>query len=143
MEHLAPCGLDCTRCPDYTDGETRELASMLQECLGDYERRARLKSDTIPVFAGWSQFAAILDYFSRASCCGCRSKENHRPFDCRAATCAKKHGVDYCFACKEFPCDGGDPWALTPAGERWKKNNERMRDLGVQAFFMEQELFPR
>jgi hypothetical protein len=143
LDYLAPCGVDCSRCADYADGEIRELSARLQQCLGNYGRLARLKAATKPEFAGWSQFEVLLDHFARASCGGCRAKDNQCPFTCKVATCHKENKVDYCFQCKRFPCDGGDPRTVTPLGERWKQNNERMRDLGVTAFYMEQANFPR
>ena len=35
---LAPCGLDCSRCADYEQGEIKEHSSRLLELLGNYQR---------------------------------------------------------------------------------------------------------
>lgn len=41
---LSVCGLDCSRCADYENGEIRSLSSKLSELLNGYERVAKMKS---------------------------------------------------------------------------------------------------
>lgn len=62
------------------------------------------------------------------------------PKECKAATCHKEKGVDFCFQCNEYPCDNPTLGALT---NRWKKRNDRMREIGVMEFYREQERLPR
>jgi len=55
--------------------------------------------------------------------------------------CVKERGVDFCFECDEFPCERTQ---LPPAlYERWKNNNEAMKDLGVEGYYERIKDLPR
>jgi hypothetical protein len=48
--------------------------------------------------------------------------------------------VDFCFQCPDYP---GEKGLSGPLGERWKKRNDRMREIGIEAFYEEQAGQPR
>lgn len=135
---MAPCGLDCSRCAEYKDGEIRQTSAKLVELLGSYQRVASLKETVYPVYHAYPQFMELLHIFAKGHCGGCRSDENYCPVDCPAKTCHRKKGVDFCFQCQEFPCD-----QTMPTGERWLSFNHRMKEIGVEAFFVERNKLPR
>lgn len=56
------------------------------------------------------------------------------------ASCAREKGVDFCFACEEFSCETGMPPHLY---EIWKRNNEMMKDLGVEQYYEKTKSFHR
>ena len=140
VSRLAPCGLNCGRCADYQNGEIRELSLRLVQLLGDYGRVAKIKADRMPAFQNYAQFDEILRPFSRGGCGGCRSDNPNSPIECKAATCHKEKRVDFCFQCSEYPCDNPTLGSLI---KRWKKRNDRMKEIGVMEFYREQEKLPR
>lgn len=142
LKHLAPCGLDCSRCADYEHGEIKQLSTKLLQVLGNnYGRVAKMKIEKNPIFNGYTQFEEILTSFSRASCGGCRSENLQCPITtCSAKTCYKEKGVDYCFQCNEYPCEKQFTGRLR---ERWKQINDRMKEIGVVEYYHEQVKLPR
>ena len=57
------------------------------------------------------------------------------PVQCSVMACYREEGVDFCFQCKDYPCEKG---LSGPIGERWKKMNDRMQEIGVEAYYDEQ-----
>jgi hypothetical protein len=60
---LAPCGLDCSRCAGYRDGEIARLSRDLLSRLGNYRRLAPIRARTDYEFAGYEQTRHILVMF--------------------------------------------------------------------------------
>lgn len=135
ISKLSVCGLDCSRCADYENGEIRELSSKLSELLIGYERLAKMKAEGNPIFKGYPEFAQILRQFAQGSCGGCRSDNVRCPIDCQAKTCCRERKIDFCFECEEFPCDKQFEGKLR---ERWIERNIRMKQIGVENYYFEQ-----
>lgn len=141
VKRLAPCGLDCSRCADYERGEIKELSEKLVQLMGNYRPVAKMKMEKHPFFGNYQHFEEILDSFSRASCSGCRGDNVQCPLStCSAKTCHKEKGVDFCFQCNEYPCDRQFSGRLT---ERWRKINDRMKEIGPVEYYYEQAKLPR
>lgn len=140
LKVLAPCGLDCGRCAGYEEGEIARLASRLTQLLAGYRRVADMRAAGEPMFGRYSQFEEILESFARAPCGGCRSAKASCPIDCKARTCHKQQGVDFCFQCREYPCENP---TFAPLKERWKQRNDRMKEIGAVEFYWEQNKLPR
>lgn len=140
VARLAPCGLDCGRCADYEGGEIRQLSARLGELLGNYRRLAAMKAAGRPEFAHYEQFTAILASLAAGACSGCRGDRVTCPLICRAKSCHRDKGVDFCFQCGEYPCDGQFEGKLR---DRWRAINDRMRQIGAEAYFEEQNRLPR
>ena len=140
VARLAPCGLDCSRCADFSQGEIRALSGRLRELLGNYRRLAAMKAGMRPEFAHYDEFVALLESFASAACSGCRGGNVTCPLDCSARTCHKDNGVDFCFQCGEYPCDKQFDGRLR---ERWRTINDRMKEIGVAAYYEEQNKLPR
>lgn len=130
---LAPCGLSCGKCLAYAGGPIQGLSAHLAEELGDnFGVYAERFEGMNPVFKNYTAFRELLDFFTEGSCSGCREKGCLFK-DCKVTGCVKEKGIDYCFQCDEFPCDRhGMPDGLA---ERWQANNEKMRDIGIDAWF--------
>jgi len=141
VKRLAPCGLDCTRCADYESGEIKNLSLRLLELLGNYGRLAKIKAGAEPVFGDYPQFSALLTRFSRSSCSGCRGENVQCPIICKVKTCHKEKGVNFCFQCADYPCNSQYDSLLLR--ERWRKLNDRMNEVGVVEFYLEQCRLPR
>jgi hypothetical protein len=94
----APCGLDCFNCHFFLANEDQEAREKVE---------ALSKQLSIPV--------------EIMLCRGCRNHRGKIPLQqhifgkshrCAAYECSqKKHGVDFCGECEEFPCDYLHPYA--------------------------------
>jgi len=49
-------------------------------------------------------------------------------------------GVDFCFQCREYPCDGQFEDRLR---DWWRTINDRMKEIGAVAYYDEQSKLPR
>ncbi len=140
LDRLAPCGLDCHRCVMSADGVIKRSAEELMAALEGFEKMAARATERVPAFAGYQQFSEILAVFAEASCTGCRRGGATFPF-CAARTCYKEQGVDFCFQCNEYPCDRNS--YPENFAERWRTNNDRMRELGVHEYYCRSLQEPR
>lgn len=131
---LAPCGLSCGKCLAFADGPIQQHAKNLQEELGDnFGAYAQRFEGMNPTFKHYEKFRELLDYLATGSCSGCRG-QGCLFQACTIPACIKSKNVDYCFECDEFPCDHhGMPDGLA---QRWQANNEKMREIGVEAWFV-------
>lgn len=130
---VGPCGLSCGKCVAFAGGRVQRLSEELLGELGDnFAAYAARFEKAHPVFGSFDSFKALLEFFASGSCDGCR--ENGCLFkDCAVVQCVKEHKVDFCFECSEFPCDRhGMPEGLA---ERWQANNEKMKELGRDAWY--------
>jgi len=137
---LAPCGLNCGKCMSFVDGEIKRTSAKLLESLGSFDDYARRFSKFWPVFENYSQFKSLLEFFSQASCGGCRVGDCKYP-NCGVAKCYKEKGVDFCFQCNEFPCEKSN--LDENLKERWIKMNKRMKEIGVEEYYKESQNIPR
>lgn len=140
VQKLAPCGLDCGRCADYQSGEIKELSIRLLELLKGYERVAEIKSKINPALEEYGKFKEVLKIFAEASCSSCRYDNDKCPIDCHAKTCHKEKKVNFCFQCNEFPCNEQNNEIIR---ERWMAKNNRMKEIGVIEYYLEQSKSPR
>ena len=140
VSKLSVCGLDCSRCADYDNGEIRNLSSKLAKLLDGYERLANMKAKGNPNFRGYPEFDQILGHFAQGSCGGCRSDNVKCPIVCEAKTCGRERNIDFCFECEEFPCEKQFEGKLR---ERWIERNIRMKEIGVEKYYIEQGKLPR
>lgn len=137
---VAPCGLDCGRCLSNPESPISRLSSELRMELGGFAAMAERFAGMDPAFAGYPGFAAVLDRFADAGCTGCRDGKCLLA-TCGVQDCAPERGVDWCFECADFPCDRTN---LPPMlQERWRRNNERMREIGPEAYLAEIRKKPR
>jgi len=52
---------------------------------------------------------------------------------CKVAPCTREKQYDFCFQCEAFPCEKVD---FEPGlRKKWLSANERMREIGVEAYF--------
>lgn len=138
---LAPCGLNCRKCFACSEGEIKMHSTKLRELLGSFDRYAERFSELIyPVFKNYPSFKELLAYFTQGDCDGCRSGMCKYP-NCGVIACYQKKGVDFCFQCEEFPCDktNFDP----DLKRRWIQMNNRMKEIGVEAYYQETKDLPR
>ena len=139
VKRLSPCGLDCERCADYSQGEIKHLSLRLLELLGNYQRVAQMKAPEKPELEHYNAFAKILKLFSEAACDGCRSDKVQCPIICPFEPCRGK-GIDFCFQCQEYPCN---KLSTSEFGKRLCRRNDRMKEIGLVPYFKERMTLPR
>lgn len=134
LEFLAPCGLNCNKCFAYIKGGIGFHSKELKKWLGSFEKYSEGASTVWPEFKNYTQFYTLLNFLTGPECKGCRQGDCKHP-DCGVIKCYKKKGVDFCFQCDEFPCDKSK--FDSGLKERWLKANNRMKEIGVVAFYEE------
>lgn len=141
VDIIAPCGLNCGKCLAFEGGDIRMHAQELRKLLGEnFSSYAARFAGMNPVFCGYEEFASLLEYLASGSCGGCR-KQGCLFQSCRVQDCVREHCVDFCFECEKFPCEEhGFPEGLK---KRWKANNCRIRDLGIEGYYAEVKDDPR
>jgi hypothetical protein len=140
LDRLAPCGLDCHRCAMSADGVIKQTATKLAAALVGYENVAPRVAVRAPALAGYQQFSDVLAVFAGASCTGCRSGGAVFP-SCAARTCFKQQGADFCFQCREYPCERNH--YPEDFAAHWRENNGRMGEVGVEQYYRESLEKPR
>ena len=137
LDSLGPCGINCQKCFAFNSGDIKRHSSNLQASLGNFDIYAKRFSELLdtPVFEKYPDFKEMLNHFANSNCLGCRKQECHLFTSCNVRTCYKEKSVDFCFQCDEFPCNhtGFD----IHLEQRWRKINERMKDVGVENYFEE------
>jgi len=134
LNHLAPCGLNCHKCFANSDGEIRNTSMKLQNLLGSFDIYAERFSSFLPIFKKYPSFKALLTYLTEKNCSGCRKGSCLYP-DCGVRNCYKAKKVDFCFQCDEFPCKKTN--FDSHLERRWKQINNRMKEIGIEAYYKE------
>lgn len=137
---LAPCGLNCSKCMGYQQGEIQHHAQELRQLLGAFDVYAQRFSRFLPVFENYPAFQELLNFFCAADCQGCRKGACKYPH-CGVITCFREKGIDFCFQCAEFPCEKTN--FDEHLKKRWLKMNLRLRAIGVEAYYEETKDAPR
>lgn len=140
INELAPCGLDCSRCVSYKKGEVTRLSAKLLKALTNFEKVADRSKRFNPIFNSYPEFVAILEYFTKGNCLGCRFTDAPAP-GCSIRACHKEHQVDFCAECSHFPCT---PTTYTPDfTQTWLENNQAIQKQGLASFYESQKAKPR
>jgi hypothetical protein len=134
LRRMAPCGLACYTCAAAKDGVIQSHSQALLRLLESFDSFAERFSAVNPVMNKYPDFKEVLLSFSRASCEGCRDGRGTYPA-CRVSPCIKDKEIDFCFECAAFPCD--DAGFEPQLREKWLEANERMREIGVEAYYDE------
>lgn len=134
LNQLAPCGLSCRKCFAFSEGDIAYHSKKLQKLLGNFNIYAERFSAFLSQFKDYPQFKNLLSYFAEPDCSGCRTGTCKYP-NCGVVECYREKSVDFCFQCDEFPCNktNFDPHLE----KRWIKMNERMKEIGVEAYYDE------
>jgi hypothetical protein len=143
LKRLAPCGLCCETCFAFNKSEIKKHSQALAEYLNNFGKHATRLACLLeePVFNLYPYFKQQLDLFCDLQCEGCRKEACKLFKNCKVRDCVKEHGVEFCFQCPEFPCQktGFDK----NLEFRWKQNQVKMKDVGIEAYFQEVRSAPR
>ena len=132
--------MSCRNCFANSQGDIAQLSAQLRERLGSFDIYAERFSAFLPAFKNYPPFKELLAYLAQGHCDGCRGGTCLYP-NCGVTTCYQDKGVDFCFQCDEFPCGrtNFDPHLEA----RWRQMNERMGEVGVEAYYDESKDLPR
>lgn len=143
LQRLAPCGLHCGKCFAFEKGDISLTSSRLKQELGDFDVYAERFVELLeePVFLKYTDFKVMLALFAEGQCRGCRNEKCKLFKNCMVRQCAEEKSVDFCFQCAAFPCHN------TGFDQNLEKRsvtiNFRMREIGVESYFMEIKNKPR
>ncbi|HAQ65869.1 MAG TPA: hypothetical protein DCR43_08480 [Bacteroidales bacterium] len=140
---LGPCGLYCGQCFANENGAIRLHALALQKALGEFDNYARRFTTLLndPRFENYPAFKEVLDLLTEGKCMGCRFQSCKLFEQCGVKECARQKMVDFCFQCKEFPCE--DHGFDENLAGRWLAINKRIGTIGLQNYFDEIKDNPR
>ena len=134
LKRIAPCGLLCYTCTAAKDGAIQIHSHALLRLLKSFESFAEQFSVHEPRLKNYPYFKEVLMLFAEAGCEGCRGGDCMYP-GCQVWPCIKENAHDFCFECEAFPCEKVD---FDPAlRAKWIRANERMREVGIDAYFNE------
>ena len=131
LKKVAPCGLLCYTCTAAAGGAIKEHSTALLRYLESFDSFAERFSGYEPRLKKYPDFKEVLQLFAEAGCEGCRGGSCMFP----VCPCIKEKGIDFCFECDTFPCDIKDFEPGLKA--KWLSANERMREIGAEAYFLE------
>ena len=137
---LSPCGLNCKKCFAFNKGNVKKHSIKLRELLGNFKKYAKRFSKFLPIFKKYNSFSDLLEYFTKVDCKGCRNGDCKYP-NCGVINCYMEKKVDFCFECEGYPCNktNFDP----DLKQRWIQMNNRMKEIGVKAYYEEIKDLPR
>jgi len=143
IEKLGYCGINCGKCFAFSKGPIKKYSGKLKESLGNFDVYAKRFSELLdePVFNNYLNFKSMLAYFASENCRGCRIEGCKIFKGCLVRDCAIENKVDFCFECKNFPCEnsGFDEHLK----QRWININKKMGEIGVEAYYEEIKNKPR
>ena len=128
---LGPCGLNCEKCFANNDGGIKYHSKKLQELLGNFD----IYAERFVTLIDEPEFKTMLNYFTKVSCKGCREESCKLFKDCGVKECYKIKGVDFCFQCKEFPCNKTN--FDEHLKKRWIRINRRIKETGIENYYKE------
>jgi hypothetical protein len=134
LRKIAPCGLLCHTCIAAHDGAIQGHSQALLGLLDSFDGFAGQFSAHEPRLSKYPDFKEVLQLFTEGACKGCRDGNCMYP-GCPVWPCIKETDYNFCFECDAFPCDKVDSDPMLRA--KWLKANERMKEIGSEAYFSE------
>ena len=140
LKDIAPCGLSCRKCFAFKAGDIGKHSRTLRDSLGNFDVYAERFSNFLPQFGDYAAFKSLLTYLASPDCEGCRMGTCKWP-DCDVQACFREKGVNFCFECDEFPCEKTN--FDQHLKQRWIQMQERIKEIGVAAYYEETKDRPR
>lgn len=130
-DYLCYCGLYCKMC-SIVATIPRKAGTLLEQLKGDgWEFFGKELYPDFPAFWDILGKMAVMDKTTRLCVGGCGDP------NCGIRACAIAKGLQVCAQCEEFPC-----LRLRDFTRRYPfvlKNNERIREIGLEAWLAEQD----
>lgn len=127
MRNIMPCGCVCCTCLGCGEGVVAAYAKEMLTYLNGYDDflaghpDQRIVADTM----------RVLHFWSTQNCSGCRGEDENQcqNGNCPVRDCSKEHKVDFCYTCKNYPCE------VINGNKKWREANDDMLHNGPAAFF--------
>lgn len=135
LKKVAPCSLMCHTCSAYCNGVICEYSQTLLKYLdGMKEFYEKHIPDAVE---SYKNFKEVLCMYNAGPCSGCRSTEHNGCSieGCFLLECTKKHGIDFCGECEEFPCQKVHKLFEEVVYRQWLDGNQQIRDYGIEYFW--------
>ncbi|MCM1500302.1 MAG: DUF3795 domain-containing protein [Clostridium sp.] len=135
LKKVAPCSLMCHTCSAYCNGVICEYSQTLLKYLdGMKEFYEKHIPDAVE---SYKNFEEVLCMYNAGPCSGCRSTEHNvcSIEGCFLLECTKKHGIDFCGECEEFPCQKVHKLFEEVVYRQWLDGNQQIRDYGIEYFW--------
>ncbi len=135
LKRAAPCSLLCHTCTACQNGvipsSAKTLLKYLEGIRGFYEKHM---PDAVE---SYGNFEGVLQMYSEGACPGCRNGDhNGCSIDgCFLLECVKRHGVDFCGECGDFPCQKPKDLFEPEVYKQWLNGNQEIRDKGIAEFW--------
>ena len=135
LEKVAPCSLMCHTCGAYDKGvicqNAKELVYYMQGVSEFYKKHSS------PALEPFNQFYAELKNYSEGGCSGCRNPEHNGCSikGCFILECTKKHNIDFCGECNEFPCEKVKTIFENEVYSQWLNGNTEIKNDGIEKFW--------
>ncbi len=139
LKFIAPCGLVCYTCDHFQSGVINEAAKRLLYVLESYDRFLKEHPASRPISGRYDDFQAVLEYLANVECKGCRESKCMGS-ECFVAKCVKEKQVDFCYECREFPCD--KTGFEDDLKQKWLSKNNRIKTVGMEQYFKEEKEIP-
>lgn len=115
-------------------------AKELMHLLEGHEKflEKNLRKEYIHKLDTFKIFSKQLEKYANPKCAGCRESRNSNCSikGCIIPECTKKHNVDFCAECLEFPCDKVNESIYKKTTiEKWMLGNRQIKKYGIQNYY--------
>ena len=135
LKRVAPCSLMCHTCAAYEEGvicsSSRQLLKYMEGMNEFLQKHAPHALDK------HQNLEDELMKYARGKCPGCRDDRDCACSisGCYIPECTKRHEVDFCGECVEFPCNGIQEVFEPEVYHQWLRGNTEIRDCGIESYW--------
>lgn len=135
LKRVAPCSLMCHTCAAYEGGvicnSSRQLLKYMEGMSEFFQKHAAHILDKHQILED------ELNKYAQGKCSGCRDNRDCACSisGCYIPECTKRHQVDFCGECEEFPCNGIREVFEAEVYHQWLRGNTEIRDKGVESYW--------
>lgn len=147
LNDVAPCSLFCKTCTGCEYGDISYHAKELLRLLEGHEEflDKNLMKNYRHKLDEFRTFKARLKKYANPKCSGCRNGgcNGCSIKGCVILECVKKHNVDFCGECSEFPCDKVNERVYKPnVIKKWLEGNKQIKLKGINKYYEDNKDIP-
>lgn len=147
LRNVAPCSMFCSTCTGCQYGEISHHAKELLHYLEGHQEflDKNLKKEYRHKLEEFKAFQKKLKKYAYPKCGGCRNggATGCSIKDCMILECSKKHQVDFCAECSDFPCDKVNESIYKKTTiDKWLEGNRKIQEIGIQKYYEENKEKP-
>lgn len=147
LNAVAPCSMFCITCTGCQYGEISHHAKELLHYLEGHEEflDKNLTSAYRHKLDEFKAFSKKLKKYANPKCGGCRNggASGCSIKGCFILECTKKHNVNYCAECLEFPCcKVHEPIFKKTTIKKWLDGNNEIKNIGILKYYENKKYVP-